>query len=210
MIRMGDDGLMVQFNDVTEAANYGAGILQGERVRFRALQTSDLEKLDHWWAAPEWAVLQQATIRPRPEGSTAEMFRTWSANTTHTSVGFSIEAKDSGVFIGHVTLYGTGSPERAATLAIILDPEVTGKGYGTDAVRTAVRYGFLQMGLNRVELQTWAFNTRGLRAYSKAGFVEEGRRRDAVFYNGAFHDEVILSILQREWQTAVRDSAETH
>ncbi|MBM7781837.1 GNAT family N-acetyltransferase [Arthrobacter tumbae] len=190
---------MSQFANVEEATAYGAGILEGDRVRFRRLHESDLEKLDQWWSAPEWAVLQQSTIRPRPEGSAAELYREWSANATSASVGFSIEIQETKDFIGHVALYGATIPERAATLGVILDPVKTGQGYGTDAVKTAIRYGFLQMGLNRIELQAWAFNTRAIRAYSKAGFVEEGRRREAVFYDGAFHDQIIMSILQREW-----------
>jgi RimJ/RimL family protein N-acetyltransferase len=30
--------------------------------------------------------------------------------------------------------------------------------------------------------------------------VHEGRRREAVWYDGAYHDTVELSMLKREWQ----------
>lgn len=134
--------------DVEDATAYGLGILGGDKVRLRALVDSDLPLLDNWWALPEWAVLQQTTIKPRPEGSTADMFRQWSTNVTAGMARFSIETLETGTFIGHVTLYGASLPERAATLAIILSPEETGKGFGADVVKTVVRYGFLQMGLN--------------------------------------------------------------
>ncbi len=127
------------------------------------------------------------------------MFKQWSTNSTVGNTGFSIEALDTGAVIGHITLYGASLPERAATLAIILAPEETGKGYGTDAVKTAVNYGFLQMGLNRIELRTWAFNTRARNAYANAGFTEEGRLREVVYFNGTHHDAIIMSILRSEW-----------
>ncbi|WP_411731262.1 GNAT family N-acetyltransferase [Paeniglutamicibacter sp.] len=195
--------------DMADAAAYGAGVLRGDKVRFRALAENDLPMLDKWWALPEWAVLQQATVKPSPEGSTAEMFRQWSTNTTPGSAGFSIETLGTGTFIGHVTLYGASMPERAATLAIILAPEETGKGYGTDAVRTAIDYGFLQMGLNRIELRTWAFNKRARNAYSNAGFTEEGRLREVVYFNGTHHDAIVMSVLRSEWETLRQPGALT-
>ncbi|CEA08291.1 Putative ribosomal N-acetyltransferase YdaF [Arthrobacter saudimassiliensis] len=193
---------MNQFETVEDARVYGASLLAGARVRLRALADTDLPALAAWWADPAASALQTATVRPRPEGSFEQMFRQWSGNGDPGSVGFSIEARDTGQLIGHVTLYGAALPERAATLAIILGTEHSGQGYGPDAVRTAVGYGFRQMGLNRIELRTWAFNTRARRAYESAGFKEEGRRRQAAFFDGRFHDEVIMAVLRDEWAAA--------
>ncbi len=55
------------------------------------------------------------------------------------------------------------------------------------------------MGLNRIEIQVHAFNDRARAVYRKAGYVEEGVRREAVFHDGRFHDEVIMSALARDW-----------
>jgi RimJ/RimL family protein N-acetyltransferase len=65
-----------------------------------------------------------------------------------------------------------------------------------------VRYGFQELGLNRIELGVWAFNDRAIAAYRKVGFVEEGRRRQMTFHAGQFHDEVLMSILRSEWDEA--------
>jgi RimJ/RimL family protein N-acetyltransferase len=105
-----------------------------------------------------------------------------------------------GEFVGHVTLWGATLPTRAAELGVIIGPNHVGTGYGPDAVRVTARYGFLSMGLNRIELRTPAFNTRALRAYEKAGFVQEGARRERVFVNGAFADEVVMGLLRRDWR----------
>ncbi|WP_345372551.1 GNAT family N-acetyltransferase [Frondihabitans cladoniiphilus] len=141
-------------------------------------------------------------MRPRPEGAAAEMFREWSANTGPGSVGFSVCSLATDELVGHATLYGAALPWRAGTLAILLGPDFTDRGLGTDAVRTLVRYGFLEMALNQIELRVWAFNARARRAYAKAGFVEEGVRRQVVFHDGEFHDEVIMAVLAAEWRAA--------
>jgi RimJ/RimL family protein N-acetyltransferase len=35
--------------------------------------------------------------------------------------------------------------------------------------------------------------------HKKVGFTEEGRQRQAMFKNGAFHDHVLFGFLRDEW-----------
>jgi hypothetical protein len=46
----------------------------------------------------------------------------------------------------------------------------------------------------------FAFNPRARRVYEKAGFVAEGVLRDALRYDGAWVDEIVMSILAPEWE----------
>jgi len=188
------------WGDLDAAQVYGASLLHGTRVRFRVLQDDDLVDLVRWWGEPEWAVLQQIVVRPRPQGPVADMFRSWSANEHGGGVGFSVVDRASDALVGHVTLFGGVLPTRAATLAVMIGSEHVGQGYGTDAVRVLTHYGFAEMGLNRIEIRVHAFNERARRAYRGAGYGEEGVRREAVFHDGVFHDEVIMAALAREWR----------
>ena len=62
------------------------------------------------------------------------------------------------------------------------------------------------MGLHRVELGVYAYNTRAHAIYRSLGFTEEGRRREVVLHDGVFHDEIIMSMLEPEWRaTLLRD-----
>lgn len=191
---------MQPWTRVEEVQRYGDGILAGELIRFRPLREADLADLERWWTDPAWAVLQSSTVRPRPADSAAELFRDWSANKEPGSVGFSVVSQADDTLLGHVALYGAALPSRSATAAIVIGSEHTGRGYGTDAMRTLIRYGFEEMGLNRIGLEVWAFNTRAIASYTKAGFVEEGRRRQVVFHGGRYYDEVLMSILAPEWR----------
>jgi RimJ/RimL family protein N-acetyltransferase len=138
-------------------------------------------------------------VRPQPAASVGEQFRRWSRNEGG-DVGFAVVDRESGVLVGHVTLYGGSLPARAGTLAVLIGDEHVGHGYGLDAVRVLTRYGFRELGLNRIELGVVAFNTRARAVYRKAGFVEEGVRRQAVFHDGVFHDHVIMAVLAQEWE----------
>ncbi|UNX55076.1 GNAT family N-acetyltransferase [Georgenia sp. TF02-10] len=182
------------------ARAYGRDLLVGRHVRLRPLADADLPVLDRWWQDPQWQVLQQGSVLPRPAGPAGEQFRSWSGNAGPGSVGFCVETLAEGQLAGHIVVFGAGLPARAGTLAVILGPPFTGRGLGPDAVDVMLGYAFREMGLNRVELRVWAFNTDAIRAYERCGFVVEGRRREAAFHDGRFHDEVLMGVLAREWE----------
>lgn len=192
---------MPAWDSIDDATSYARDLLTGDRVRLRALHEDDLSHLETWWAEPGLAILQQDVIRPRPAESMNETFRRWSSNDDYSSTGFSVVRRDEGTLLGHVTIFGADVKNRAGTFAIVLGPEHMGQGYGTEAVRLMVRYGFCEMGLHRIGLLALAFNRRALAAYTKVGFREEGRRREVVFHDGTFYDEVQMGLLEHEWRT---------
>ena len=103
------------------------------------------------------------------------------------------------MLVGNIGLFDVRTKDRGAELGIALGREYIGRGYGTDAVRVIVDYGFREMGLHRIQLGVAPYNPAGIRAYEKAGFVEEGRYRESVLHDGHWYDEVLMSILDREW-----------
>ena len=190
---------MSGLHDAASARDYGAAILRGEKVYLRELRDDDLPMLTRWWNDPRVAALQTLVVQPQPEAALVERFRTWSANKDFSGAGFSVVAQDDDVLVGHVTLFGAHVPTRAATVAIGLGPEHLSRGLGTDALRVMVRYGFEELGLNRIGLGVFAYNDRAIAVYRKVGFVEEGRRREMTFHAGQFHDEVLMGLLRSEW-----------
>jgi RimJ/RimL family protein N-acetyltransferase len=75
-----------------------------------------------------------------------------------------------------------------------------GKGYGTEAMQILLRYGFEELGLHRVSLSVFAYNTRAIHSYEKAGFQHEGRIRQYVLREGKTWDLLFLGILRSEWE----------
>ncbi len=136
---------------------------------------------------------------PSSEAAAKERIATWSANDKD-DVGFAIETlEDPPVLVGHIGLWGATPKDLCATLGIALGSEYTGRGYGSDAMRVIVDYAFRELGLHRLQLSVAPFNQAGIRAYEKAGFVEEGRHRESVLHDGRWYDDVLMSILDHEW-----------
>ncbi|WP_218189280.1 GNAT family N-acetyltransferase [Tersicoccus phoenicis] len=185
-----------------DAVGYDDRLLRGAGLRLRATTDADLPVLGAWNTA-DHAAMQQDRVKPRPGASVEDMFRTWSSNSaSSTDTGFSIVTLDSDELIGHTNLYATAPHTRSATFTIMLGPGHVGRGHGVEATRLMLGYAFAELGLHPVELQTTAFNDRAIRAYEKAGFTVEGRRREVVFHAGRFHDHVLMGVLAREFSAA--------
>jgi RimJ/RimL family protein N-acetyltransferase len=76
----------------------------------------------------------------------------------------------------------------------------TGRGYGSDALRTILAHAFDTVGIHRVHRDVYAFNTRAIRTYEGLGYTHEGRARETLLWGGARHDALLMSMLQPEWQ----------
>ena len=91
---------------------------------------------------------------------------------------FAIVARQADTLIGRCMLFDVNLVDRTAMLGIVIgEQDYWGKGYGQDAVKLLLDYGFNLLNLNNIMLGTFSFNDRALHCYRKVGFKEIGRRR---------------------------------
>ncbi|EOD48135.1 putative gnat family protein [Neofusicoccum parvum UCRNP2] len=106
--------------------------------------------------------------------------------------------------IGYISLaheLGPANPHhRSASIGISIAADHQGRGYGTEAINWILDWGFDVAGLHRVAITSFAYNDGAGRLYERLGFVLEGRRRDALWFRGAFHDMLLFSMLRHEWE----------
>ncbi|MGI5506571.1 GNAT family N-acetyltransferase [Lentzea sp. CA-135723] len=103
---------------------------------------------------------------------------------------------EDGRFLGEVVL--TINPHNRSAGVRIALWDGFGKGYGTIALRHVLDHAFNERGLHRVDLEVYDFNERAIHLYKKLGFREEGRLRDALLWDGVFHDAIVMSILSTD------------
>ncbi|HBY96703.1 MAG: GNAT family N-acetyltransferase [Ardenticatenaceae bacterium] len=169
---------------------------EGRLVCLRARSLSDVEKFTEWFNDPEVTQFVGNAFPAISPERERELVEGW-LDDPH---AFSIETR-GGQLIGNCHLFRVDLRQRTAELGIVIgDKAFWGQGYGTDAITLLLSYAFEHLGLHRVELHYLAFNRRAREAYEKCGFVEEGRRREAVFIRGQWVDSILMSILEREWR----------
>ncbi|RLC55864.1 MAG: N-acetyltransferase [Chloroflexota bacterium] len=175
-------------------------MIVGEKVRLRPIERDDLPRYVEWFADPE---VRRYLALYLPFSLAQE--ERWFENLLERlerreDVVLAIETAE-GVHIGNVGLHRIDWRNRNAELGIAIgERSYWNQGYGTDAIRTLLGLAFREMNLYRVFLRVDADNVRGIRCYEKAGFRREGVLREAVFKEGAYHDQYIMSILQSEFE----------
>ena len=113
---------------------------------------------------------------------------------------FSIIVRDGQEMIGSLGLKGVDSKRGTAELGICIGEKTAwGKGYGAEAVRLLVDFGFTLLNLESIYLKYWDFNPRARSAYLRAGFKDAGRLRSRVEVAGRRWDEVYMDITRDDF-----------
>ena len=183
--------------------------LTGQRVRLRALREEDLPELCAWWSDTEVAAYVVGTApSPRPADELAEMFVAWSKNDGASCGLCVVTNDDEATLVGHTAVYGASLPHGCATFAIVIGPAFQDRGYGSEATRLIVDFGFAELGLHRIELGVFDFNPRAIATYEKVGFVREGVRREAAYRSGRWHHDVTMAMIRSDWEAGRRAAAD--
>lgn len=93
--------------------------------------------------------------------------------------------------------------ERNAECGIFIgNKDYWNRGYGTEALKLLVGYGFDHLNLRNIMLKVFSFNERAIASYKNIGFKEIGRRRKNVVVKGVEYDDVYMDILDDEYRNA--------
>jgi RimJ/RimL family protein N-acetyltransferase len=85
-------------------------------------------------------------------------------------------------------------------LAYWLDPDHHGQGYGSEAAELLVRYAFEDRNVRRIGARAGSFNEASIGLLESLGFQQEGRRREAAWYRGEYHDMLLYGLLRSAWR----------
>jgi RimJ/RimL family protein N-acetyltransferase len=113
---------------------------------------------------------------------------------------FSIVDLATDRLIGRGLLFNVDLVNRGAMLGIVIgERDCWGQGYGQDATRLLLDYGFNLLNLNNIMLGVFVYNERAMRCYRQVGFREIGRRRQARIVGGQKYDLVLMDMLAEEF-----------
>lgn len=176
-------------------------MLYSSRIRLRAIEREDLPRFVRWFNDPDVRRNLQLFI---PLGLPQE--EEWFKEILHKPVEeqplvIEIHQEEAWLPVGNAGFISIRNADRAAEMGISIGEKTFwDKGYGTEAVRLLLRFGFNEINLNRIYLKVNEINLRGIRCYEKAGFKVDGRLRQDRFMDGKYMDVLIMSVLRSEWK----------
>lgn len=171
--------------------------IQGDKVCLRSITYDDTRLIVSWRNNEN--VKKNFIFR---EKFTEEMHNKWMRDKVDTGlvIQFIIIDNEFGNPIGSVFLKDIDEKNLNAEFGIFIgDDSMRGKGYGTEATKLILGYGFNVLKLHRIFLRVLATNKVASRVYENVGFCYEGRFREAIKETDVYDDIVFMSILKSEY-----------
>lgn len=132
---------------------------------------------------------------------TLEAEKKYLEENINAEANFSIVTLEDNKLIGTVGIEKIDHTNRTGTLGIFIgDKNYRNNGYGTEAIKLILEYGFHYLNLNNIELTVMEFNERAIKCYEKCGFKKVGQRRKCKFINNKYYDIIIMDILAEEFE----------
>jgi RimJ/RimL family protein N-acetyltransferase len=177
-------------------------MLNGKRIRLRRNERSDLPKFVEWLNDPEVRRYLSMTL-PISQATEEQWFENMlKLPPEEQSLGIEIKSEAGWRLIGNCGFFDINWRVRSAEVGLFIgDKSCWNQGYGTEVMLLLLQHGFGTLNLNRIFLHVDPENLGGIRAYEKAGFVHEARLRQALFREGRYCDDLMMSVLRSEWTT---------
>jgi ribosomal-protein-alanine N-acetyltransferase len=175
-------------------------MLIGENIRLRPLKRSDMSKTLEWRNDLNLIRLTQGVRFPKTEMMESEWFERALTDKSNRNIYFGIDEIATREFIGITQLNNIDWISRVCEFGILIGEENSRrKGYATEAMNLLFRYSFDVLNLNKVSLKVTSFNDAAITLYKKFGFSQEGCLENNVFYDGEYHDVLILSLFREDY-----------
>jgi [ribosomal protein S5]-alanine N-acetyltransferase len=120
-------------------------------------------------------------------------------------IRWGIEARDTKQLIGTIGYHLWSPLHKRAEVGYELHPDYWNKGYATEAIKTALSYGFQEMDLNRISAIVYFENQASNRLLEKIGFQKEGIKREYMLQGNQFHDTYFYSLLKSDYHEEVKN-----
>jgi RimJ/RimL family protein N-acetyltransferase len=168
-------------------------LARGEMIVLRAKTMADARQDYEWRCDPELATFDAA----RPfGGSFNEYMSIFGDELTYPSpYRRTVGVEDmEGRHIGNVMYYNVDYQRHEAEIGVTIGvKDYWGKGYGTDLIRTFLRFLFETTALDRIYLKTLDWNLRAQRCFEKAGL-----KRYATSRRGEY-DFVLMDVRREDF-----------
>ena len=171
--------------------------LTSERLILRPVELADVDDLYDFYRRPDAMRFMDTPPHTSPEQTRKRV----DAMCNGPGTTWTVRTDADGPALGFVDYVGnSGVPG----MGYMLHPDHWGNGYMSEAVRTALDYGFDEMGLDRVELWIQEENSASLRLAERVGFRRRGRLRQKYGKDATGHEKIVYGITAEQWRTGQR------
>jgi ribosomal-protein-alanine N-acetyltransferase len=118
--------------------------------------------------------------------------------SSNNGITWCISLKSDGRFIGSIGFWRIEKENYRAEIGYLLNPVYQGTGLMQEALDAVIPYGFDTMNLHSIQANVSPGNAASIKLLEKNNFVREGYFKENHFYNEAFADTVVYTLLTKK------------
>jgi len=169
--------------------------LENDNIKLRAPELSDLDVLYKWenddnlWHLSNTQIpfskfdLEQFILNGNHDIYSEKQYR------------FMIEDTKDQTLVGCVDIFDFEPLHRRAGIGIIIDADHRKKGFASMALDILIEYASQHLNLHQLYCNILSSNTRSIFLFKKKQFSIIGVKKDWVFLNEHFQDEILMQLM---------------
>lgn len=181
-------------------------MLKGKKVVLRPIRKSDLELFLKWFNDTE-VIKNLVLYLPMTEAAEEKWIQEAMEKQRPIFMIEAILPNGRRKPIGNCGFHQIREKDRVASFGIAIgEKKFWNRGYGTEATRLVIDYGFTWLNLHKIESAAIDFNDRSIKMHLKVGFKKEGRRVESWYRDGKYADSIKFGLLKRWWEKEKRNT----
>lgn len=173
-------------------------MLKGEKIYLKSIEKKDLELIINWRNKD---FIKKYFIFRKP--FTMESQIDWYNNVIkkNKAYQFIIYLKKEDKPIGSVFLKDIDFKNKKGEFGIFIgEQEYQAQGYGKEAAKLIMEFGFEILKLNKIFLRVLANNQHAIKSYQETGFIREALLKQDVIVDGIPLDIILMAKLKSEFK----------
>ena len=182
----------------------GTSLFIGQNIELTAINPEkDVELVSSWTTDQEFVKeFLGGDYRPY---SAAELKKAVSekikkADENHNSYYFAIREIGKTEIIGLLIFGWIWSSQQTGRIFLFFDEVTSLEKYGDEVLKLGLRYAYMELSLHRLWTELSEHNPVKLAKFESAGFLRETQRKEALFFDGKYFDQLDYALLKPEWK----------
>ncbi|CAL2101131.1 GNAT family N-acetyltransferase [Tenacibaculum sp. 190130A14a] len=168
--------------------------LEGQHTILRAIEPEDLQFLfeienneEFWEVSHTQAPFSKFLLRQYLENAHLDIYEAKQLRL--------VIENESGQSVGMIDLFDFNPQHKRAGIGILIHPSFQKQGFASDALQCLIKYCFNHLNLHQLYANITAINLNSLELFKKHGFQQVGIKKDWIFSNKTFKDEILFQLI---------------
>lgn len=106
-----------------------------------------------------------------------------------------IEEQQTNKAIGMIDLFDFNPQHKRAGIGVLIHPDYQYNGFASEALQLLIKYCFTHLQLHQLYANITSDNSKSLQLFTKHNFTQVGVKKDWIFSNGIFKDEILFQLI---------------